>query len=107
MARVSRAATTEKNPADYQRGVKRAQKARKRVASQLGTLIESSEMTGSHPFVGRRIAAYAEALKEGDHLAVRGALMELAQAAGVTAAALDLVPPSRRREAAPPSPVEC
>lgn len=96
MARVSKASTTEKNPAEYQAGVKRAKASRQKVARQLGDLIESSEMTGSHSLVSRRVAAYAAALKSGDHFAIRGALMELGQASGVTVAAMDLVTPARR-----------
>lgn len=96
MARVSRAATTEKNPAEYQAGVKRAKAARKAVGGQLSDLIETAEMTGSHPLVGRRVAAYVEALRSGDHFAIRGALMELGQAAGVTVAAMDLETPAKR-----------
>jgi hypothetical protein len=96
MGRVSRATTTEKNPVEYQQGVKRAKASRRKVAKQLSGLIETAEMTGSHPLVGRRISAYAEALQSGDHFAIRGALMELGQAAGATVAAMDLVPPARR-----------
>ena len=57
MARVSKASTTEKNPAEYQAGAKRAKAARSTVAKQLGGLIESAEMTGSHSLVSRRVVA--------------------------------------------------
>lgn len=97
MARVSKANMGEKNPSEYAEGTQRAKRARKKVAGQLALLIEDAEMTGSDALVGRRVRAYAEAVKSGDHFAVRGALMELGQAAGATVAAMDLQAPRQRR----------
>jgi len=90
----------EKNPLEYQQGTKRARQARKRVATQLGGLIESADLTGSHPLVARRIRAYAEALRSDDDFVVRASLMELAQAAGATVAAMDLAPRMAAQKAA-------
>lgn len=89
----------EKNPAEYQEGARRAREARTHVATQLGELIEAADLTGSHSFVAKRIAGYAKAVKAGDPLLVRGALMELAAAAGATAAAIDLTTPQGQRAA--------
>lgn len=80
----------EKKPAEYQEGSRRARKARAHVAEQLGHLIESADLTGSHPLVARRISGYAAAMREGDPLVIRSALMDLGTAVGATVAAIDL-----------------
>lgn len=87
---VSKADMNEKNPAEYQEGARRAREARAHVARQLAESIESADLTGSHPFVAKRFGSYVAAVKSGDDLASRAALMELASAAGATIAALDL-----------------
>lgn len=90
---VSKGDMGEKNAMEYQEGARRARNARKNVAGQLAHLIESGDLTGSHPYVARRIQAYADAVRNGDHLIVRSALMDLGTAVGVTVAALDLESP--------------
>ena len=90
---VSKAEMGEKNPVEYQEGAKRARAARAHVADQLGHLIESSDLTGSHPLVARRIHGYAEAVKSGDGPVIRSALMDLGTAIGATVAAIDLTTP--------------
>lgn len=87
---VSRADMGDKNPVEYREGVRRAREARGHVAEQLGALIESSDLTGSHSFVAQRIGNYAAAIKEGDQLVIRSALMELGVAVGATVASIDL-----------------
>lgn len=87
---VSKADMGDKNPTEYQEGAKRAREARSHVATQLAESIEAADLTGSHPFVGKRIHGYALAVKSGDPMAARAALMELATAAGATMAAIDL-----------------
>lgn len=90
---VSKAEMGATKPAEYQEGARRARAARENVAEQLRASIEASDLTGSHPFVGRRIGDYARALQSGDDMVIRGALMELGTAIGATVAAIDLAAP--------------
>jgi hypothetical protein len=96
---VSKANMGEKNPEAYAQGAISARAARAHVAEQLGHLIESADLTGSHPFVARRVKRYADAVKEGDLLVIRGALMELGAAVGATVAAIDLSLPQGQQTA--------
>jgi hypothetical protein len=89
----------EKNPIAYAQGAKRAREARSNVAAQLAALIESADLTGSHPFVAKRVMGYSQAVKAHDPLLIRAALMDLAAAAGATAAAIDLCSPQTRQAA--------
>lgn len=90
---VSKSQMGEKNPVEYQEGAKRARAARAHVAEQLGHLIESSDLTGSHPLVARRVQGYADAMRSGDGPVIRSALMDLGTAIGATVAAIDLNTP--------------
>jgi hypothetical protein len=91
--RISKAEMTEKNPLTWVEGSRKAKKARKNVADQIATLIEVADLTGSQDLVSRRVREYADALRAGDPADQRAALMELAVAAGSTAAAIDLTHP--------------
>lgn len=91
--RISRAQMTVKNPAEWVEGSARATRARRRVAGQVKKLIEDGALTGSQDYVARRVSEYAAAIKSGDPSAQRAALMDLATAAGATAAAIDLQRP--------------
>ena len=94
---VSKADMGEKNPVEYQQGARRAREARSHVAQQLGSLIETADLTGSHDFVARRVRSYVDALREGDVVVIRSALMDLGAAVGATVADLDLnAPPAQR-----------
>lgn len=90
MARVSSANMTGKDPTEWVVGARAARAARKTVCSQLTELILNSDSTGSRELVARRVGEYAEATRHGDLVAERAALMELAAAAGSTAAGVDL-----------------
>lgn len=87
---ISRADLGEKHAVEYQEGARKAREARAHVATQLGELINKSDITGSHAFVAKRIQGYSAALKSGDLLIIRSALMELGAAVGVTAVSIDL-----------------
>lgn len=89
MAHVSRANMDEKKPTEWVEGAKVGRAARKRVAGQLKELIEGADLTGSTDLVARRIRSYSKAVKSGDAESQRAALMELAAAAGTTAAGID------------------
>lgn len=87
---VSKAEMDEKKPVEYQEGARRAREARQNVGSQLAGLIATADLTGSQEYVALRIRGYADALRTGDDVLIRSALMDLGTAAGATAAAIDI-----------------
>lgn len=79
-------------PQEWKDRSAQARDARANVGQQLTDLLVEADITGSLAMIAKRVRELAQAEASGDMTVMRAASMELAVAAGVYAAGMDLEP---------------
>lgn len=92
-ASISRSEVTDSDPEEFRIGTKEAREVRENVACQLTSMITEMDMTGSQPYLVRRLRELNAAAKSEDPMALNAAVMEVAAAAGAWAASIQLTEP--------------
>jgi hypothetical protein len=77
-------------PQEWKERSEDARKARLNVGQQFTDLLVEADITGSSQLIAKRVREMVEAEGSGDRTMMRAAAMELAVAAGVYAAGIDL-----------------
>lgn len=78
-------------PQEWKENTERARAARAHVGDQLAEALLEADITGSPSLIAKRVRGMLEAEQTGDTTLARAATMELAIAAGVYAAGIDLL----------------
>lgn len=79
-------------PQEWKDRSQEAREARLNVGQQFTDLLVEADMTGSTQLIAKRVRELVQAEKSGDEDVTRAASMELAVAAGLYAAGMDLEP---------------
>jgi hypothetical protein len=93
-ASISRSEVTESDPEEFRIGTTEARAVRENVATQLTAMILEMDMTGSQPYLVRRLRELNAAVASGDPMALNAAVMEVGAAAGAWAASIQLTEPT-------------